>query len=399
MGALASEHSVIIKLADGVSATDALSGFVIVHTEPVGMANVFKVTIDTHLSGQALHQQIKRNRNVLKSEDNQASELVGPEDLVDLDQRTIGILDDFEINQRTIGVLDDIDMDYLALFSQPFTEHVRAIDAWPYTKGQGIVVAVVDTGVDLNHSFLAGNLVAGWDFVANDDQPQDERSGLDSNQNGFVDEGWGHGTHVAGIIKMMAPNVSVMPLRAVDSDGNAELAHILSAINYAVEHGARIINLSMSISDPSELLIGAIDQARKANVLVVASAGNRNDAFLKYPASEMEPIAVASVDHYGQKSSFSNYGREVDICAPGELVISCLPGDRYVRRSGTSMAAPMVAGEAALILELVPSAPLNYLKGRILNNCTEVNSLNTAYRNQLGRGVMDVWNAITLQPH
>lgn len=394
----ASTHTIILKFESTVDVATELSAFDVVSSQPVAHSPIYRVVFNGIEDVAQLHRELRRLRSVRSTEDRQEGDLVGAEEAFIIDQRTIGILDDFDIDQRTIGILDDDDEPFLALYSRPHTFQVRAVEAWPYATGVGSIVAVIDTGVDLYHDFLSPNLMDGWDFVDDDALPLDERYEVDSNQNGLYDEGWGHGTHVAGIIKTIAPNVTIMPLRAVDSDGGADLFHILQAMSYAIEKGANVINMSMSIGEPSPALLAMIDKARKADVLVVTSAGNRNESIMRYPATEVETLAVTSVNEENIKSDFANYCREVDVSAPGEWIISCHPGNRYVVRSGTSMAAPIVAGQAAIIIELAPSASENFVRNRIINSSLSIDSLNTPYRHQLGRGLVDVFNSITVQP-
>ncbi len=394
----AGRHQLIIRTDGPVNIPATLNAFHVVGWEQLPNESIYKVTIESNGSAQAIHQAIKRLRVVQSSESDQMADIVSPQEASLLDQRTIGILDDFYIDQRTIGILDEGDDAYLSIYSQEYAFQVRAVDAWPYATGSGVIVAVIDTGVDSDHEFLVNNLVQGWDFVDNDDLPEDERSNHDSNGNGRYDEGWGHGSHVAGIIKTIAPGVSIMPLRAVDSDGSADLFHIMQAMQFAIDNGAKVINLSMSIQDPSPALLHLIDVARMSNILVVTSAGNHDSSSLTYPATEVETLTVTSVDHLNRKSDFANYSQKIDVSAPGESILSCLPGNQYVYRSGTSMAAPIVAGQAAIIFELVPDASYQYVKGRIVNHSLDINNSNPGFRNKLGRGLCDVWNSITQQP-
>lgn len=250
---------------------------------------------------------------------------------------------------------------------------------WPRTRGEGVVVAVIDSGVDLAHPGLAGRIWSNAGEVCG--------NGVDDDGNGFVDDchGWdfvsgspdpsphpllgGHGTHVAGLIvgsfdgwppaSGVAPSAQVMPLRfMVGSSGDT--ADAVSAITYAVANGADVLNLSWGSFEPSEALEERIRWAVSQGVVVVAAAGNQGvdvSATPFYPASYDIPgvVSVAAVSRDGALAPFSNFGGAgphpgPDVAAPGVSVLSLLPGGGVAPMSGTSMAAPQVAGLAALLL-------------------------------------------------
>lgn len=392
------DHTFILKFEQPTDIHALLNNFDLVSSNKLASQEAYRVVISSDLSKKDLKAKLSALSAV---EDNHGASLVTLEGAALLDQRGILILDDLEtayIDQRGILILDEIgDYRYAPLFQQDHVAMVKAWDVWPYAQGEGVVVAVIDTGVDVEHEFLAANIShLAYDFVDDDFNPQDEAIGLDSNGNGVADEGWGHGTHVAGIIKTVAPKAEIMPLRVADSDGEADLFNIVRAVEYAILNGAHVINLSMSIDEPSPLLQQWLELAQWVGVVVVTSAGNQNNSDLKFPAAESEVITVTSINADLQKSSFANFGTRVDVAAPGEHVISCLPGNRYVMRSGTSMSAPIVAGHAAIILDMVPSASVNYVQGRVRNTAFGINDFNPAYRNKLGKGLVDFWNSVTL---
>ena len=167
----------------------------------------------------------------------------------------------------------------------------------------------------------------------------------------------GHGTHVAGIVKLVAPQASIMPLRVLDREGYGTTFHVAEAIAYADANGADVINLSLGTPSWSMLLREKVDEAISHGVVVVAAAGNYNSLQPQYPASNVLPaaldkdglLAVTSVSAAQKKSDFANYGTWVDIVAPGEEILSTYPVSKYAYWSGTSMATPFVSGEAALI--------------------------------------------------
>jgi len=214
-------------------------------------------------------------------------------------------------------------------------------------NGQGVTVAVLDTGVDATHPDLGGRVLPGWDSM---DDTGDGRS--DPN---------GHGTHVAGIIAAtannslgiagIAPAVDILPVRVLDASGNGDDDELAYGIIWAVDHGADILNLSIGGAVPSDLLKGAIDYALSMDVLVVVAAGNSGASGNEpsYPAAYEEALAVGATDSADRRSLFSNTGAYLDIAAPGSWIVSTWPGGRYQTSSGTSMAAPFVAATAALL--------------------------------------------------
>jgi subtilisin family serine protease len=401
--AYAADHEVIVKLDRLQDPTIAFSTLTITSWRQLGNGPVYRLNVTTNLTKSQLIDELYRKTSVQYAEPNQKTSLDTLEAAVNLDSRVIFIIDDIDdeaiytstqqgiINSRVIFIIDETEMEFAPLYGQYHMTEVNAYKAWEYATGAGQTVAVLDTGVDVDHPFLVRNLVPGFDFVDNDSNPDEPRANLDTNKNGKLDEGYGHGTHVAGIVKTIAPNAPIMPIRVVNSDGQADLANIISGIEWAIDHGARVINMSMSISEPSQLLMDAINQARQAGIVVITSAGNENSEQLQFPATETEVVSVASVGPTLARSTFSNYGRRVDVAAPGERIISAMPGGTYVARSGTSMSSPIVAAEAAIIFELVPTSSISYLTHRITN---KVKPLATS--TQL-KGMADVWDAITVQ--
>jgi thermitase len=218
--------------------------------------------------------------------------------------------------------------------------------------GTGITVAVIDTGIDLNHPAFVGKLVSSaemWDFVDNDSTPQEV------NINGSS-KGYGHGTSVAGIVLQVAPNVKIMPLRVLGPDGGGNTDSVISAIDWAVNHGADVINLSLGAAFWATLS-SEINYATQKGVFVVSSSGNTGNSNVTFPASYSQysgawgdfSVGVGSVNLNDQRSSFSTYG-SIEMTAIGENVSTPAPGNRVARWTGTSMAAPMVAGGIALAL-------------------------------------------------
>lgn len=230
--------------------------------------------------------------------------------------------------------------------------NLPAIDTengWSLSRGsEDIVIAVLDTGVQLDHPELAGRLVEGVNLIS-EGQPSDDV---------------GHGTHVAGIIAAEVNNGEgiagmswhnrIMPVKVLDSTGAGSAYAVAEGIIWATDHGADVINMSLGNYASAEFLHDAIRYAYDRGVVLVAASGNDNTERPGYPAAYPEVFAVAATDGYNRKAPFSNYGDYIDAAAPGDAIASTYPGSRYAAMSGTSMASPHAAALAGLILSVNP---------------------------------------------
>ncbi len=224
--------------------------------------------------------------------------------------------------------------------------HVNA--AWDHvTANTSITIAVVDTGVDLNHPDLQANLAAGYNFLDKNKTPQDDN---------------GHGTNVAGIIAAVGNNrqgtagilwnARIMPLKALDKSGSGNEKTLGEAIRYAVDNGAKVVVMSLGLHRYSPYLQDVVNYAEQHDVLLVAAAGNEGND-IKYPAAYKTVLAVGGIGSGGSIVQESNYGPELDLVAPWEVYTTALDG-KYVANYGTSMAAPQVAAVAAMVLAQHP---------------------------------------------
>lgn len=254
-----------------------------------------------------------------------------------------------------LHAVDQVPTD-LTLRPQWAMDKVRAAAAWERAGNRGsknVIVAVIDTGVDYRHRNLVGNMVPGYDFHGKDEDPMDETSARQA----------GHGTHCGGVIAAdglieggtvgMAPNVSLMPIRFLDSNGSGDLNNGIKSIDFAIEKGASVISASWgaAISESkAKAMIEAVKRASDAGVIFVVAAANNgksNDRTDIYPANATfeNTIAVAASNANDGKPSWSNFGKgRIHLSSPGEGIMSTLPGDKYGNMSGTSMATPLVAG-------------------------------------------------------
>jgi subtilisin family serine protease len=229
---------------------------------------------------------------------------------------------------------------------QPAAARLRLGLAHRFSTGRGVTVAVLDTGVDPNQPALAGRLTSGWNYVEDDSDTDDVADAPGS-------QAVGHGTFVAGLVALAAPGARILPERVLDGAGNGDVFVVAQAILDAVASGADVINLSFGTDKQlsSPVMADVISQATRAGVLVVAAAGNDGDDTPHYPAALPRVLSVAAMDASGHNlARFSDFGSWVDVAAPGQDVVGPVPGGGYATWSGTSMAAPLVAGEAALLL-------------------------------------------------
>jgi len=233
-----------------------------------------------------------------------------------------------------------------------------ADEAWDVTGGSmDVKVAVVDNGVDWQHPDLAADFKTGelgYDFIGNDNDPRPDNFGVPQSF---------HGTHVAGIIAASRNNnegvagwslVQLLAVRVLNDTGKGTTDVVASGIRWATDHGARVINMSLVSEYSSSPMEAACKYAAEVGVLLVAASGNEGADAVGYPAALSECIAVGATSMDSRLASFSNYGSEQELAAPGADIISCVPGGAYGHADGTSMASPQVAGVASLVLARNP---------------------------------------------
>jgi subtilisin family serine protease len=217
---------------------------------------------------------------------------------------------------------------------------------WRETKGEGIKVGVLDTGIALEHPDLKSAILEARDFTRSPSQAYDAQ---------------GHGTHVSGIIAArrnangivgVAPESKIIMAKVLNDEGSGTSADIVAGIRWAVETGADILSMSLGSPEPDEKIHQALVLAISKGVFVITAAGNEGPELdtVGYPAGFPEMVAVGSIDRTKKLSSFSSRGRQVDIVAPGDQITSCYPPRSYAVLSGTSMATPFVSGVVALML-------------------------------------------------
>jgi subtilisin family serine protease len=304
---------------------------------------------------------------------------------------------------------------------QPSLVAVHAGNALRYSTGRGVVIADINSAVDVRHPALVGHLTTGYDFVAakasgsaslnqssSSFMDQSSSSFMDQSSSSFMDQvsasllnqssssfmdgnpAYSHGTLCAGVIAAVAPDSMIMPLRVFDDQGSADLFTIAKGIRYAADHGAQVINMSFGTLQNSQAIKSAVTYSLSKNIVLVASAGNNNTSAPQYPAAYSGVITVAATDLLDRKASFSNYGSDVYVDAPGVNIFSTYPGGYYSMVSGTSFSAPIVAGTAGLIR----SVQANGVSTEISAGAVSIDWKNPKYANQLGYGRIDVLNAV-----
>jgi subtilisin family serine protease len=271
--------------------------------------------------------------------------------------------------------------------SQKALTHIRADEAWTIARG-GVMIAIVDSGVDLDHPDLSSKIVKGKDFV-NGGDPDDE---------------YGHGTHVAGIAAALTNNSKgiagvswgskILVVRVTDSTNSAPGSRTAEGIKEAADGGARIINVSISGLSAKTEKCKAVSYAISKGSMVITSAGNKGNSTKRYPAACAGAIAVGNTTLSDARASTSNFGSWVDIAAPGTGILSTVPVGGTCKHcnkslSGTSMAAPMVAGAAAVVLSREPKLTNAQVETRLKRTAVKLSK--TA---QLGAGRIDLFEAV-----
>jgi subtilisin family serine protease len=347
-----------------------------------------------------------------------------------------------EVSQSTAAILDHLPIPSTspyygnnvlgAYMTQPAATLIRLADTQTtfQTLGSG-TVAIIDTGIDPGHPVLVNSIVpgGGYDFVRNrpgasewgDLTPavsiilnssspvvtskdtvarvsQSTAAILDQSTAAILDwyllqhhlqmpAAFGHGTMVAGVVHLVAPGAQIMPLKAFRGDGTANLSDILRAIYYATDHGAHVINMSFTLTAPSTELANAIGYADSNHVICVAAAGNHSKVKVGNPANLPYVMGVASTSNKDLRSTFTSFGKGVFVAAPGEGIVTTFPGQNYAEATGTSFSAPLVAGAAALTVQVKPTIDSSESSAAVAN-AKKITSTG------VGHGRLDLYQAI-----
>lgn len=325
---------------------------------------------------------------------------------------------EFAENDQVIRLPHNQDLSSFKVFSSSTEgphwgqEIIGAPALWEQNvEGENIVVAIIDSGVDITHDQLKNQLYTNTKEIANgiDDDKNgyiDDINGYDFfDQTGIVTDPSGHGTHVAGVIAAdhtngdalgVAPKAKILPLRFIGADGSGNLSDAMLAMDYAVAHGAKVINASWGGAPCSKSLREKIQKLEDNGILFISAAGNVGtnlDETPEYPAAYGAPnqITVGASTARDLTADFSNFGYQlVHIMAPGMAIYSTFPENGTLYMSGTSMATPFVSGAAALLWSAFPNASYKDIRSAILD------SVNKGNFEVMSRGRLDVKNALDL---
>jgi len=379
-------------IADDVIARHRLTPIATVHeTAPADLANSERLVLiagPEDMSAAAIDHEMDADPDILGCEEDHSlglPELAGAATTASADAITQTLA------ARTVTSFygADAPSDYV---SQTASTIINLPVVRSTYTGAGIV-AVIDTGVDATHPLLASSVMAGYDFLREQAGTATDLLDLDQSTAAILEQStaaileqknvvvvnqstaaileqstaaileglpplplaFGHGTMVAGLIHLTAPAATILPLKAFNADGTSTVANVVRAIYYAVDSGARVINMSFSVADSSPELMKAINYASSHRVTCVAASGNLGIETIVYPAAYRNVIAVASTTNTDARSVFSNFGdADVTLAAPGESVTTTFPGGHYASASGTSFSAAFVSGAVSLMLQQTP---------------------------------------------
>jgi subtilisin family serine protease len=366
-----------------------------------GKRNLYRLRTAPGVSGAAKSAALSGESSVVTAELNGRTSLPAP---VKLDQSTVSVLNQSTVsvlNQRAVSSLSQstvsvlnalVDMRSAQFYgstvingyvSQPAMRIIQNDAAHRLSTGIGVVIADISNGVDPNHPVLRGALMPGFNFLNNSNDVSvfaglnqstvsvlNENADLNQSTVSVLNQStvsvlnqstvsvlnglpamFGHGTGVAGILRLVAPQAKIMPLKAFGLDGNGQMYDVIRAIYYAADQGADVINMSFSCDCDSKGLRDAIAYADRQGVVMVASVGNDSSRVPLFPAAYQSVLGVAATDFDDNRAAFSNYGSAVSVGAPGTGIITAFPGGKYAAFWGTSFSTPQVAGEAALLMQ------------------------------------------------
>jgi thermitase len=255
---------------------------------------------------------------------------------------------------------------------------IEAPQAWQITTGdQSVTVAVLDTGIDEDNQNLADRVVSDVNFT---DSPTS-------------DDLYGHGTHMAGTIATIAPECQLMNVKVADDAGRCEPSVVATGIIWAVDHGAKVINMSLSMKASPDLE-EAVDYAWSQGAILITAAGNKGSSDPSYPAYYVNCLAVAGINQNNSLALLSSYGDWVDVAAPGFNIYSELPQNQYGYKTGTSAAGAHVSGIAALVFSVADDSNGNGMvndeaRWAIENTCTPLTT------DGVGHGLVNAFEAVT----
>jgi subtilisin family serine protease len=297
-----------------------------------------------------------------------------------------------ETPEGTKRSMSDLDLAITAhmFHNQIALETVNVAQAHDSYTGHRVRIAILDTGISIDHPEIAEQIVElGTDFAGGNGTGVAQANGIDDDGDGLIDESADHGTFVAGIISLVAPEAQLIPVRVLEADGKGTSFAVAKGILYAIGSGADVINLSLAMAHDSRVVERAIEDAKDAGIVVVAASGNRDVEVVDFPANLGETVAVAAVDAGKVRVQFSSYGPEIDVSAQGNELVSTLTGDGFAHWEGTSFAAPFVTGAVALLLQKYPGLALDEIR-QLLQQTAQPDNNGPELDGLMGAGVVDV---------
>lgn len=388
---------IIVEIKPGTS-IDAVNARIGTHTlQQIYGTNLYRLVTPRLKKEKKFLKKLEKDRDILSATLNPTvtSTLFG--------RSTFGFPDGF-------AKLGKTSVDFQA--QQQLFDLIRLNEAQLRSRGKGVLVAIIDTGIDWSHPLLRQHVwtddrtnadlldevdndddgllndFRGWDFLDDDNDPMDAPGDP-------MTTVAGHGTFIAGLIAHIAPECRIIPVRAFPPDGVADVFTVASAIKYAADHGAHVINLSLGSPEAHPLLVDAINYAKERGAVLIAATGNENSSIPQYPSSADDVLAVSAIDIFNHKADFSNFGPHVDVTAPGVGIISAFPGNStedYAQWSGTSFAAPFAVGQAALLLSLDPAN--TNIRDIIKNSAISIDQNNPEFTGLIGTGRIDLAAAL-----
>jgi len=358
---------ILVKLKDQVSPQDYAKKNNLVFLKSIGL-NIYL------FSGKADLSLLKKNNQVRWAEQNQKISLP-------------------PLNGREVSLTQKQNYDPL-LPAQYYVPLTGADKIWKEQKGRNeVIVAVIDSGIDASHPEFAGQLVPGWDTTITPSVP------------GGNKDGYGHGTHVAGVIAAkhndqgiagIAPDCRLMPVRIFNDFGHSTSGAAAEAVIWAVDHGAKVINASWGSPMPGQASEDAYQYALQKDVVFVSAVGNSGSNETKYyPGASEGVIGVSATTDIDTWASFSTWGDWVDLAAPGKGILSTFPlakGNGYRIMEGTSMAAPIVSAAAALVRSEFPQLTQKQIKERLEKTAKDV--IMNGVDPYAGSGRVDIFRAV-----
>ncbi|MFT5424671.1 MAG: subtilisin family serine protease [Phycisphaerales bacterium] len=292
---------------------------------------------------------------------------------------------------------------------QPVRQAMGVEAAQATVTGAGVTIAVIDSGVDPTHPNLEGSISPLAISFLNDPAINDPAAfadvcnGIDDDGDGLIDEMVGHGTAVASLALMVAPDATILPIRIVNDEGHTTAFRVAKAIYYAIDNNADVINLSLSTRADLRILDRAVDDAAAQGIILVAAAGNNSSDIPEYPAAMRKVAGVVAVDESGSLAGFSNYGVDYFISVPGTSLTGAIPAmlcgpalppSSFGEADGTSLAAPLVAGTAALLIQKGTIRRWDDFRWILRKTARDISGANPGFEDVIGVGMLDIAAAV-----